>query len=241
MRRPFALSLHVALAVLASATQLGNETRETASLYGEDGSAAPLFTFERAARTVGDHTEVEVRFRDADGGLALYERVVYERGSVARYESHQHQVDERYTLNVVDDRALFEVTRDGETRETDEEWSANTVIIDQLPDYIRTHWDLLMMGEEVPIRFVVMFRGDIVGFKIALREVIERDGRPAVVFRLRPGNFFVRWFVDAVDLTFSDDDRRALLEVIGRTPVKRLDGDEWVDFDGRMVWHAPAP
>ncbi len=241
MRRPFALSLHVALAVLASSTQLGTETRETASLYSGDGSAVALFTFERAARTVGDDTEVEVWFRDADGGLALYERVVYERGAVARYESHQHQVDERYVLEVVDDRALFEVTRDGETRESDDEWTSNTVIIDQLPDYVRTHWDLLMMGEEVPIRFVVMFRGDIVGFKIARHERIERDGRPAVVFRLRPGNFFVRWFVDAVDLTFSDDDRRALLEVIGRTPVKRLDRDDWVDLEGRMVWDAPAP
>lgn len=241
MRRPFSLILHVALAVLASSTQLGTGTRETATLYGEDGTGAPLFSFERVARTERNDTQVEVWFRDPTGRVALHERVVYRRDAVVRYESRQRQVDELYVLSVVDGRALFEVTRDGETKERDEAWTANTVIIDQLPDYIRTHWDRLMMGAEVPIRFVVMFRGDIIEFKISLRDEIERDGRPAVVLRLRPGNFFVRWFVDAVDLTFSDDDRRALLEVNGRAPVKRLDGDAWVDFDGRMVWDVPAP
>ena len=42
MRRPFSLILHVALAVLASSTQLGTGTRETATLYGEDGTARLL-------------------------------------------------------------------------------------------------------------------------------------------------------------------------------------------------------
>ncbi len=241
MLRPISLTVQVALALFVSSTQLGTGTRETATLYGAGSAGAPLFSFERVARTERGDTQVEVWFQDAAGGLALYERVFYEDGAVARYESHQHQVDERHVLRVVDDRALFEVTRDGETRESEEEWTANTVIIDQLPDYIRTHWDLLMTSEELPIRFVVMFRGDIVDFKVSMRDKIERDDRPAVVFRLRPANFFVRWFVDAVHLTFSNDEPRALLQVDGRAPVKRLDGDDWVDFEGRMVWDAPPP
>ena len=241
MRRAPSLALRVALTVIAASTQPAAQTRDTATLYSQDGSPVPLFAFERVVRAEGDDTEVEVWFRDPAGDLALHERVVYQRGSLVRYESHQHQVNEVYVLSVVDGRALFEVTRNGETRASDEEWTMNTVIIDQLPDYIRTHWDLLMQDEELPIRFVVMFRGDIVGFKVSLRERIARDGRPAVVLRLRPGNFFVRWFVDAVDLTFSDDDRRTLLEVNGRAPVKRLDGDDWVDFRGRMVWNGAAP
>ena len=210
------------------------QTGKVYPLEGDNGD--PVYTFERVSHTVGRQTTVEVWFRDLEGNDALYEKVIYDRGRVVRCDSYQNQVGEHYVLHVADGRAVFSISRDDNTSRSEEAWTPNTVIIDELPEYIRHHWDTLMRGDDLQIRFVVMFRGETVGFTIYKERTTTWNDQPAVAIRLKPSNFFIALFVRPVELIFRDDDRKTLLETVGRLPVKKRQGSKWVDFSGRLVW-----
>ena len=155
----------VALLVLWSCGASAQEI-QTATVYPVDGETPePLYTFERVKTSDGARDRVEVWFRDLEGNVALHDAVVYENGEVVSYTSDQRQIAERYTLGVVGDRATFLVDKDGETSQSEEDWTQDTLIVDEVPAYIRQHWDTLMDGDDVTFRFAVMFRGDVVGFQ----------------------------------------------------------------------------
>ena len=230
------LTYLVALVALWPCGPAAQET-QTATVYPvDDETSVPLYTFERVSTSDGTQERVEVWFRDLDGTVALHDAVVYEDGEVVSYDSDQRQIGERYTLRVVEDRAVFVIDKDGETSLSEEDWTQDTLIVDEVPAYIREHWDTLDQGADVTFRFAVMFRGDVVGFRVSKQETRSQGEDRSLVFRLSPSNFFIRWFVQPVDMVFRDDDEKTLLEIIGLVPVKRRDGSEWKDFTGRLVW-----
>ena len=219
---------------LSLAAQTGPAGR--ASVFAHEGDASqPLFTFERTTDTKNGQTVAYVRFRDPTGDVAVTERVTYARESVLRHELVQHQVDERYVLTVSGDDAVFEIERNGEMSRTRREWTADTLIVDQIRPHVAAHWNRLMRGEEISFRLVALTRARIVRFTLKRRETTEQGGRPAVVIRMQAGNVFVRWFAPEIDMVFADGGR-TLLESRGPLPVKIKRGNGWVDFDGRMVW-----
>ena len=202
----------------------------------ENDASAPLFTFERTITPRGPETVVEVWFREPQGQIAVYEKVTYDSRAVVRYDAVQHQIAERYLLQVAGDEAVLEVERDGEISRSEHEWTDDTLTIDQIPLYVHEHWDALMRGDEVGFRLVALNRGRIVRFKIKKRDRTTHDGQPAVVLRMEAGNVFVRWLAPEIDLVFADDADKTFLESRGLLPVKVRRGDEWEDLEGRLVW-----
>jgi hypothetical protein len=68
----------------------------------------PIFTFRRVTTGDANQRVVRVTFTAPDAEPALDEIVTYVGGRVARYESIQHQIDDRATLTVRGDRAVSE-------------------------------------------------------------------------------------------------------------------------------------
>ena len=85
---------------------------ETAVVRPIDGTldGPPLFTFQRVTTSNGSERVVHVRFTTPAAEPALHDIVTYLDGRVVRYESSQHQTDERATLTVRGDRATIERT-----------------------------------------------------------------------------------------------------------------------------------
>jgi hypothetical protein len=221
--------------ILVSSAALGPQV-STASVYSLDPrSVNPLFWFERRAQSTGTQTVVDVWFRTADGETALHERVIYERENVIQYDSFEYQIDEHYAMRRAGGRVSFLVTRGNNVTRSSDRWTDETRIIDEIPDYIRKHWSALLAGETLQIRFVVMFRGEIIPFQIYKQATIDQNGTLAVVIRLRPSNWIIARFVRPVDLLFRSDERRTLVEMTGPLPVKIQRGSKWVDLDGRLA------
>ena len=210
---------------------------ERATIFPVEGNPATvLFEFERTITPTARGNVVEVWFRDPQGQIAVYEKVTYENDVVLRYESVQHQIGERYVLNVMGDQAVLEIEQEGRMTRSTHEWTDDTLTIDFIASYVNQHWDRLMSGDEVSFRLVALSRDRIVRFKIKYREHLVREGQPAVLLRMEAGNRFVRWFAPEIDLVFADDADRSFLESRGLLPVKVLRGDEWEDLVGRLVW-----
>ena len=210
---------------------------ERATIFPLEGNpTTALFGFERTVTPTARGDVVEVWFRDPQGQIAVYEKVTYENDAVHRYEFVQHQIGERYVLNVMGDQAVLEVEHEGRVTRSAHEWTDDTLTMDQIASYVNQHWDRLMSGEAVSFRLVALSRGRVVRFKITYREHRVHEGQPAVFLRMEAGNLFVRWFAPEIDLVFADDDDRSFLESRGLLPVKVLRGGEWEDLVGRLVW-----
>ena len=210
---------------------------ERATIFPLDGNpTTALFDFERTITPTARGKVVEVWFRDPHGQVAVHEKVTYEGDAVLRYESVQHQLGERYVLNVMGDEAVLEIKRGGTTTRSAYEWTDNTLTVDQIASYVNQHWERLLSGGEVSFRLVALSRNRIVRFTITYREHRSYEGQPAVLLRMEAGNFFVRFFAPEIDLVFADDDDRRFLESRGVLPVKVTRGDEWEDLVGRLVW-----
>ena len=210
---------------------------ERATIFPLEGNpTTALFGFERTITPTARGNVVEVWFRDRKGQIAVYEKVTYENDMVRRYESVQHQISERYLLNVTGNQAVLEIEKEGRTTRSTHEWTHDTLTIDQIASYVSQAWDRLMSGDEVSFRLVALSRDRIVRFKITYQEHRVYEGQPAVLLRMEAGNLFVRWFAPEIDLVFADDDDRQFLESRGLLPVKVLRGNEWEDLEGRLVW-----
>ena len=126
------------------------ERAEIFALEGEPTTA--LFSFERTITPTAHGQVAEVWFRDLQGQIAVYEKVTYENDAVHRYESVQHQIGERYVLNVSGDLAVLETEREGRTTRSAHEWTDDTITIDQVAAYVKQNWDRLVNDEEVSFR-----------------------------------------------------------------------------------------
>jgi hypothetical protein len=226
---------HVLLLWLAAVLQTAPVER--ASVVARDADVAtPLFAFERTVTTANGQTVASVRFVDPAGQVAAMERVTYVGGVVVQAALEQRQVDERFTMTVSGDDALFEVVRDGKTSRTRRDWTPDALTIDELPSFVTSQWDPLLSGAEVSFRLVALDRARIVKFRLTHQGPTEHLGRPAVALRMEANSMFVRWLAPEIDLVFSPDGR-TMLESRGPLPVKiRRDG-KWVDLDARLVWN----
>jgi hypothetical protein len=232
--------LFAGAAILVSSAALEPQV-STANVYSlNPKSVEPLFWFERRAQSAGSQTVVDVWFRTHDGQIALHEKVIYEREKVIQYDSFEDQIDEHYAMRAAGGEVSFVITRGHNVTRSSDRWTNETRIIDEIPDYIRKHWSALLAGETLQIRFVVMFRGEIIPFRIYKQATIDQDGTPAVVIRLRPSNWIIAKFVRPVDLLFRNDEPRTLVEMTGPLPVKIQRGSKWVDLDGRLAL-IPSP
>ena len=104
---------------------------ERATIFPLEGNpTTALFSFERTITPTALGHVVEVWFRGPRGQVAVYEKVTYENDAVLRYESVQHQIGERYVLNVMGDQAVLETEQKDRMTRSAHEWTDDTLTMD---------------------------------------------------------------------------------------------------------------
>lgn len=76
-------------------------------------------------------------------------------------------------------------------------------------EFIRAHWQPLLAGEAVPLRFAVPARLESLGFRVRRTGSARVGGEPAEVFRLRLGGW-LGWLAPHIDVAYGRDSRRLL-------------------------------
>jgi len=201
-----------------------------------------LYLLERDVQNKNNEKTVRVTFKNPNGKVVALEEFTYKEGKFKSYRQKHHQIGQDGMAIVDGDRLKFnlkEKNDDGEIKESrdDEDYKANTVSKDQIVGYLMEHWDDILKGESIHIRFMVNDRKETVGFKYFKEKETTYNGKPAIIIKMKPSSFIIAALVDPLYFTFEKNGARRLLEINGRVVPKQKNDDDWDDLDAITVYH----
>ena len=99
--------------------------------------------------------------------------------------------------------------------------------------FIQAHWNELMAGKEVPLRFLVPSRLTDMSFEVQRLRTDHFDGQPTEVFRMKLSGI-LGWFFSGIDVAYTAADHQ-LVHYEGLSDLRDASGDNlWVN----IVFHA---
>lgn len=162
-----------------------------------------------------------VRYLDANGQLFAQKELLF-------INSRSWQPDYRFTdlrFNsserswIEGDRLYLEVTRDGDTQNTQLALSANLVVDAGFHPFVQHHLPSLLANESISFDFLSSAQMDTIGFRLRLIEQTEQQA----VIALQLQNRLLRTFVSDIKLVYNLSDGR-LLSYDGLTNIRRDQG-----------------
>lgn len=222
------------------ASAFATDTGFSAKVYEDSKKEKLLFTYKQEAEEKGGTRILMNTFIDAaDGSVAAVETVEFAttgQGEVfRRYHVKQNQINAEGTIEVKDGKAHFTYTKDGKTKTASEKAGDNFVVGSSALPYLRKHWDKIVKGEKVAVRLGVVDRLESVGFEFVREREIERDGQKVYVLKMKPSSFIIAALVNPLYWYVTADGQK-LLEINGRSQVKRKVDGQWKDFDAVTVY-----
>lgn len=226
-----------ALLMIATAAVAHAELRYTAQVYDEDSNKQKLlYNYKSESNQVGDEVVVTNQFTYPDGKVATTEEVTFIKDKKVRlYKQHQAQLNAEGTIEIGNGKAKFTWTKDGKTKTDEEDAGADFIVGSQIPLHIEDNWDKLMKGEKFKRRLAVLERLETVGFEFSKEKDAEIDGKKAVVIKMKPSSFIIAAIVSPIHFYMSPDGG-TLLEIHGRTTVKRDVNGKFKDLDATVVY-----
>jgi len=197
-----------------------------------------LFKFERTEKVNGKSTKVTRVFTDTKGQEANRLELDYNNGALTKVYLKQSQTGDEGRVEIRDNKVFFEykTKEDAQFKKEDESLATNTIINDQIVDYIRINWDKIINGGDVDIRLLVLDRLETVGFSLFKDKELDYDNKKVLVVKMKPSSFIIAALVDPIYFYFDKSDGKKLLEVIGRTaPKQNIDG-KWKPLDAEIVY-----
>jgi hypothetical protein len=219
------------------------EKNFTAKVFPLEGGTELLFTTTRQYTVNGDKISALTQFHDAKGVLATEETTEMQGTKVLSHYLTQHQVGERGSVVVDGKEIVFKYFKDGKEKESREKDVENFVVGVNLVPYLKTHWDEILAGKTVSVRYGALERRETVGFDFFKTGEEDIGGKKHLVVKMKPSSFVIAALVDPLNFYF-DLESRELTELKGRILPKRLEGDKWKDFDGHVKYTyegAPTP
>lgn len=211
-------------------------------IYQKDSNLQHLlFNFRRTARHSGNEIYVTRTYTYPDGRTAAIEKATYHDDRLVSYQLLEKQIDAHGQAEIHGDawkgrgRISFRYVKNGETYTDVEDLEASTVVNDDIGPYMLAHWDELMQGKAVFLRYIVIPRTQTVGFNLVKSDEATWKGKPAVIIKMVPASFLVRLVVDPVFFTVVKDSRH-VVKYEGRTTPKIKENGEWKDLDAVMVF-----
>ena len=197
------------------------------SVFAPDDPAKPRMIYERRVRE-GDRQESTHLTRWPSGEPMLLHRATHSDAyEVSAFEVLSAQTGTRGEMRVDDSRVSFSVTTNGRTQTRSEPRRGPVVVGPTLFGVALRHWDALMAGEPIPLRFAVVERLRTYPFTLRLQSSDAQTTR----FELRADQRLVRASVPPMVITF-DTRTRHVVRYEGRVPPK----DRGRDLDARVEY-----
>ncbi len=229
------------IGVLLIGGSMGSRSGRAENLEGtayepKTNHSKELFHF-RCEDTIKDKLRtIHSYFTGLDGKELVSEEVTVTDGKLTRYLVHHKQTGEEGSLDVKDGKLLFSYTRKGSTDTNEEKAPDNLIIGPLIVGYIQSHWDEILKGDAVPVRFAVLDRKETVGFKLEKESEFERNGKKVIQVKMKPTSIFIAAIVDPIHFILSKDNKE-ILEIDGRTLPKREDKGSFKDLDPEILYH----
>src|SRR5262249_11818346 len=133
-------------------------------------------------------------------------------------------------------RATFTLNEGGHVTTAREELTDPVVAGPTMFGYILAHWDDLMSGASLPIRFAVLERHETIGFVL---DLVDSPTPGRTVIRMKPSSFLIRMAIAPTYFEF-DTASRKILEYTGSVPpFETIDG-RLQTLDARVAYRFVA-
>lgn len=224
----------------ASLTLFAGESLHAETFTGEvrdlkDNSL--LYNMSSEITQNGDDMTRKNTFTSTSGDVAYVEEGTAKKGVIQKYTADQKQTGEKGEITVNGNEVKFIYTdTKGKKKESKEKLESNFVVAPTLIPYLHAHWDELLAGKKIEIRYGVWFRNESVGFRMYKSKEVKYKDRPAIEVIMNPSAWIIRQLVD--DLTFTFDlQTKQLVTLKGRVPPKKKSGDKWKDLDALTIYN----
>lgn len=235
-----ALVLGLTSGWVSSTAQAAPEEKLTAKIFDKDSNKQKLlFNYKHDSETKGDLRTVTNTFTDPEGKVAAVETAEFVKSGgeekVRLYKMSQKQLGAEGSVEVKDGTANFSYTKDGKTKTSSEKVGDDFIVGPSLVAHLQKNWDKIAKGETIKTRFAVLDRTETVGFQFSKEKEADINGQKAFVIKMKPSSFLIAALVDPLHFYMTPDGKR-LLELHGRTQVKRGEPGKWKDLDAVTVY-----
>ena len=228
------------LPLLASLSAAGAEPLLRHGRIYELGKASgdPLYTQDVKFEEVGEgQTKSASTIKDAKGDVLMTEIAVYKGDRIVSQKIDQFQTKEAYELELKGDEVIFHTFKivDGEHqafgKDKIEKMTPDFLTGPVAEPFLKNHWSEIMEGKKLKVSFGVFEIAKSVNFEF---KKIKADEKTVVV-QMKPANFFLSMFVDALELEF-DAKEKVLKGFRGRSPLKKIINDKLKNFDAEIQY-----
>jgi hypothetical protein len=230
----------LALRSLASETSAPSSTQHAVihSKIYEAGSNRTKLLYEmvREEKTDGNQTSITESFKDTQGNEVFRSETKLLDGKFVSYDLQQKQLHDSAKIEAKNGKLFFEYTdHEGKVKRSDEDWRDNFVVGATLYRYVKAHWNELLSGKDIDMRFGVPERRETVGFKIFKDGEANIDGHDVIVAKMKPTSMIIAALVKPLYFYF-DKASGKMVEFRGRVLPKLKDGDKFKDLDAETVY-----
>jgi|GEM_PF-1005891 len=213
--------------------------------YDKLDAKSPSFFFLSLTEDKDGQRIVTTTYTDKDGKELVREENTFEGGKLLRSKYSQNQVNEHGEISFKDGKAHFTFTDLKGTETDSEEVVPDMILGSMIGDHLVTHWNELMNGDSVHVRYMAIERCETIGFKFFKAGERTVDGKTYVDFTMKPSSFIIAAIVDPLRVTLTKDEPHRIVEVAGRTPVRwpRVQPPQgrkdWKAIDARIEMDPP--
>ncbi len=182
-----------------------------------------------------DGSETQATYKDMDGNIVVQDKAETNGTELIRYEVEQKQTGQKGLIEVKDGKAYFTKTVDGKSSTKEEKLGKTFVISATFQKFVKANWDQIASGKTLDFRYGVWDRQETVGFEVFKIGEEKIGDQPALVLKMKPSSFLIAALVKPLIFKYAADGSK-LLELNGRVPPKRQDGNSWKDLDADVVY-----
>jgi hypothetical protein len=206
---------------------------ETAKVYEVDGGTKThLFNFKRNDEIKGSRKIIRTQYLNLDGTKALSDETTFENGKLVKFVFIQDQLKQVSQIEIRD-KIYYSHTEDGKTSTSEDDLETNFVVGPSMGEILRAHWQELLNGKDIDIRFAVPDRKESFGF--TLGKVSDSDDPNTVTIKMKAISFFVALVVKPFYMTFTKKEMKFLRFKGMLLPKKNVEG-KWKDIYGEMIY-----
>jgi hypothetical protein len=223
-------------------------TSLTGAIYAREARSEDLlFRFKRVATRSGSTLDVLREYTYPDGKPAAREHVVYEGNALAVYELEELQTGATGNVKIERDpkhpaktMIAFQYTHKASAGANPavkrEPLPRDTLINDMVGPFLAAHCELLLRGEKVTCRCVVLSRKETVGFSFIKESESKWRGQDVLILKMEPTSIFISALVDPLIFTIEKAPPHRVLQYVGRTTPKIAEGRRWQNLDAVTVF-----
>ncbi|MCO5141937.1 MAG: hypothetical protein M9962_02475 [Oligoflexia bacterium] len=183
-------------------------------------------------------SQFHTQFLDTNNNPLVDERTTTENGKLVEYLYEQHQVNEKGSIRVAENKVIYQFFNKGKWKTETEDYEENMIVPDMIHSFLADHYEEIKKGETIKFRFLLLERMESIGFKFFLEEEKMWEGRKVSEVIMKPSSFFIALIAPSIHFYLDANPPHRVYGIKGRLPIRKAiknppeNRGDWKAIDG---------